>query len=63
MDSFITLAWEPTTFIFSGFNPTFLGIKTFIFPWVLGVQDTSYSTFLANMPASIDTKQLFFDST
>lgn len=30
------LAWEPTTFIFGGYDPYIIGFKTFIFPWLVG---------------------------
>ena len=36
------LPWEPTTFLFRGLKPISLGPKTFIFPWVVGVQFGSW---------------------
>ena len=34
--------WEPTTLIFSRYNPYDLGVKPCIFPWVLGSKGTWY---------------------
>ena len=38
MDPMGTIPGEPKTFIFGGYDPYIEGLKTFIFPWALGVQ-------------------------